>query len=33
MDANGHRLALTLSYSANGFYLINEALKSLQSGK
>ena len=30
MDENGHRLALTLSYSADGFYLINEALNSLQ---
>jgi hypothetical protein len=29
MDQNGHRLALTLPYSANGFYLINEALNSL----
>lgn len=29
MDENGHRLALKLPYSANGLYLINEALSSL----
>jgi len=29
MDANGHRLALTLPYSTDGLYLINKALNSL----
>ncbi|MFI5137740.1 MAG: DUF4202 domain-containing protein [Sphingobacteriales bacterium] len=30
MDEHGHRLALTLPYSENGFYLINEALNRLK---
>jgi hypothetical protein len=30
MDGNGHRLALALPYSADGLYLINEALNALQ---
>jgi hypothetical protein len=30
MDANGHRFALTLPYSTDGFNLIKEALNSLQ---
>ncbi|HEY8784007.1 MAG TPA: DUF4202 domain-containing protein [Mucilaginibacter sp.] len=29
MDENGHRLALKLPYSTNGFYLVNKALNSL----